>query len=75
MTQQTPPRQRLADLLLDQPVVQFIAERREAGDSYRSIALALRDATGGEVDVTDVTVRTWSLRTLADTAGAAAATA
>lgn len=57
----THPRQRLATLLLGRPVTEFIAERRANGDSYRTVAAALRDATSGEIDVSDVTVRTWDL--------------
>lgn len=55
----TPPRQRLADLILGRPVLDFIAEQRTSGLSYRRIALDLRDATSGEIDVTDVTIRNW----------------
>lgn len=57
----TPPRQRLADLLLGRPVLDFIAERRADDASYRRIAADLRDATSGEIDVSDVTVRAWHL--------------
>jgi hypothetical protein len=53
------PRKRFADRLLGLPVETFIAERRANGDSYRRIALDLLDATSGEIDVTDVTVRSW----------------
>lgn len=63
------PRQRLADLLLQRPVAEFIAERRAGGDSYSNIATALKDATDGEIDVTDEAVRQWHLA--AQTAGAA----
>ena len=57
----TAPRQRLATLLLGRPVLDFIAEHRANGASYRTVALALRDATDGEIDVSDVTVRSWVL--------------
>lgn len=57
----TPPRQRLADLLLGRPVLEFINERRADDVSYRRIATDLRDATDGEIDVSDVTVRAWHL--------------
>lgn len=55
------PRQKLADLAIGRPVLDFIAERQANGDSYRRIAAALRDATAGEVDVSDVTIRAWVL--------------
>lgn len=57
----TPPRQRLATLLLGRPVLDFIAEHRANGASYRAVAAHLRDATSGEIDVSDVTVRAWVL--------------
>jgi hypothetical protein len=59
------PRQRLASLLLKRPVTEFIAERRseEPPAPYRRIAAELRDATSGELDVSDVTVRAWWLAT------------
>jgi hypothetical protein len=57
----TPPRQRLADILLGRPVLDFISERRADDVSYRRIAADLRDATSGEIDVSDVTVRAWHL--------------
>lgn len=60
----TPPRQRLADLLLGRPVLEFIAEKYADGLSYRRIAADLRDATDGEIDVSDVTIRTWRLASL-----------
>ena len=59
----TAPRQRLASLLLGRPVLDFIAERRANDDPYRRIAAELRDATSGEIDVSDVTVRAWWLAT------------
>jgi len=58
-----PPRQRLASLLLKRPVLDFIAERRADDAPYRRIAADLRDATSGEIDVSDVTVRAWWLAT------------
>lgn len=67
----TPPRQRLADLLLGRPVLDFIAERRANDDPYRRIAADLRDATDGEIDVSDVTVRAWYLASLASSADVA----
>lgn len=51
--------QRLASLLLKQDVLAFIAERREAGVAWRHIARDIYEATGGQVDVTYETLRTW----------------
>jgi hypothetical protein len=62
---QPSPRQRLADLLLKRPVAEFIAERRANRESYTTIAAAIRDATDGEIDVSDEAVRQWHLRGLA----------
>lgn len=59
----TAPRQRLASLLLSRPVLDFIAERRADDIPYRRIAADLRDATSGEVDTSDVTIRAWWLAT------------
>lgn len=55
------PRQRIADLLLGRPVEDFIAERRANADSWTSIAIALRDATDGEIDVTGEAIRQWAV--------------
>lgn len=54
-----PSRKRSAERVLGVSLETFIAERRANGESYRRIALALRDATAGAIDVTDVTVRAW----------------
>jgi hypothetical protein len=59
---QRPAQQRYADLLLGRSVDDFIAERRANDMPYRKIAAELRDATDGEIDVSDVTVRAWWLR-------------
>lgn len=55
------PTRRLADRLLADVggVDQLIADKRADGASWRAIALAIRDLTAGEVDVTDETVRRW----------------
>jgi hypothetical protein len=65
------PRQRLADLLLRRPVAGFIAERRADGASFAAIAEALRDATDGEIDVSDEAIRQWHLSALAHGEGVA----
>jgi hypothetical protein len=63
MASGTAPRQRLATLLLSRPVMEFIAERRADDVPYRRIARDLRDATAGEIDVSDMTIRAWWLGT------------
>lgn len=67
---QRPPRKRYADLLLGRSVDDFITEHRVNGASHRKIAALLRDATDGEIDVSDVTIGAW-LRQAEATAGAA----
>ena len=53
------PTQRLAESLLGLPVLDWIATRRAAGLSWRRIAQILHSDTGGQVDVTPETLRTW----------------
>jgi hypothetical protein len=52
--------QRLATILLERDVRDFITERRTAGRAWRFIARDLYDATEGQVDVTYETLRQWS---------------
>lgn len=52
---------------LGRPVHEWIAEQRAANLSFRRIASALRDATDGATDVSDVTVRSWWAAHLAET--------
>lgn len=52
-------RMRLADLILGRPVVEFIGERRAAGQSWPAIRDALREATGGEIAITWQAVQQW----------------
>lgn len=54
------PTQRLASILLDRDVRDFIAEKRSEGRAWRYVARDLYEATGGQVDVTYETVRTWA---------------
>lgn len=54
------PLQMLADNLLKKPVEDYIAAHRAAGDSWRRIALDLRDRTKGAIDVTPVTIQAWA---------------
>ena len=56
------PTQRLAGLLLGEPVNQWISLRRSNGASWRAIAKELDAATGGQVDVTYETLRGWMER-------------
>lgn len=52
--------QELSDLLLGRPVEDFIVERRAAGRAWRYVARDLLEATGGRVDVTHETLRSWA---------------
>ena len=49
----------LADTLLEGHLRDFVAERREAGQSWRTIARALWEATDRKVDVTHQTLANW----------------
>lgn len=49
--------QRLADHMLDGKLADYVLSRRAKGDSWRRIALDLRDDIG--IDVTHETVRSW----------------
>lgn len=51
--------QRLADHMLGGDLQNYVLTRRAKGDSWRRIALALRDDIG--IDVTHETVRGWYL--------------
>ena len=48
---------RLADVLLDGKLDEYVAERRAAGKSWRRITLDLRDDTA--IDITHGTLRSW----------------
>lgn len=56
----TTPTQRLASLLLQQPVTDWIADKRDAGLSWRLIARELCTTTQGQIDVTAETLRGWT---------------
>lgn len=60
MTPSETPSQRLATMLLGRPVQLWIADRRAAGASWRTIANDLNTATNGQVTVTHEAVRQWS---------------
>ncbi len=49
--------QRLADHMLGGRLTEYVTERRQRGDSWRRISLALRDDTG--IDVTHQTLSNW----------------
>jgi hypothetical protein len=52
--------QRLADALLPDGLDRFIADRRlGTAKSWRAISLDLRDATDGQINVTETTLRAW----------------
>ncbi len=65
--------QRYATALLGRPVTDYIAEQKARGQSYLSIALALREATAGQVAVSDESIRQWHLRAEAAPPSAGAA--
>lgn len=51
---------KLASILLDRPVEDWIQEQREQGKSWHKIALALHNATGGQIELTGEAIRLWS---------------
>lgn len=51
--------QHLADLLLGEPVEEWMAARTAQGISWRFIVRQLAEATDGRVDVTTVTALAW----------------
>jgi hypothetical protein len=53
------PTHRLADHLLPTPLADFVQARRTAGRSWRLIARDLHEDTGGQIDVTAETLRSW----------------
>ncbi len=54
------PTQRLATVILKQPVADWIIGQRELGRSWREIADRLDHATKGEVKVSHESIRQWS---------------
>lgn len=53
------PTQELATVLLDRDVMEFIHERRKAGETWFAIRDELDEKTNGRVDVTLVTLHSW----------------
>ena len=54
------PTQRLASLILGQPILVWMAERRREGMSWRLISRDLYDRTNGQIDITHETLRIWA---------------
>jgi hypothetical protein len=52
--------QRLADIRLGMPVEAWVRDQREIGETWRTIATMLRDATDGDVIVTERTLMNWT---------------
>jgi hypothetical protein len=65
MNESSTPSQRLAAVLLGQPVHEWIAGRRSAGRSWREIVEDLSEATGGQVVVVHETLRSWAIEVAA----------
>ena len=53
------PLQGLADVLLGEDVVAYVAARRVAGVKWADVVAELAEKTGGHVHVTDRQLRTW----------------
>jgi len=53
------PNQKLAELVLNQPLSKWVATRRSEGLSWRSVAEQLATDTGGKVDVSHEALRQW----------------
>lgn len=49
----------LADVLLGESTVQRISTRRAGGQTFRQIVRDICAETGGRVDITEQTARTW----------------
>lgn len=61
---------RLADTLLEGGLDDFVESRRRDGKSWRLICRDLREATNGEIDITEVTLRGWHAASVGRTAAA-----
>lgn len=53
------PTQRLAEVLLGQPLADYVADKRDDGKSWQQIASRLNHDTSGVVDVSRETLRQW----------------
>lgn len=74
VTQDTSAKQRLAEVLLDRSMTEYIAEKRNSTPKWpwRLIAQQLAADTGGQVEVTHETLRQWYGDELASAVEAAA---
>lgn len=63
-------KQRLADLILERPLAEFVAERRANDVSWRRISRDLSDQTAGAVEISGESLRSWFCDDL-ESAGAA----
>lgn len=54
------PTQRLAGLLLGEPVTPWINRRRAEGASFRAISRELFERTNGQIDLAHETLRLWT---------------
>lgn len=68
MAPKTPPRQRLASVLLGRDVLTVISEMRTNQQSWPAIRDFLRDATDGEIDVSWQAVQAWASQAGSDAA-------
>lgn len=57
--EQLTPTQKLAGMLLGQPVNAWIQAKRDAGRSWRLVSRDLYEQTNGQIDVTHETLRVW----------------
>lgn len=58
--QADPPQKQLAEIALGEPIEEWIAVRRRAKKSWRTIALELHIATAGRASLTSEAVRRWN---------------
>ena len=54
------PTQRLASVLLGQPVQQWLRQQRTTGRSWRLITRDLYETTNGQIDITHEAARKWA---------------
>lgn len=54
------PAQLLATLLIGEPVVAWINHRRDQGATWKIITRDIYQRTGGQLDLTEKTVRDWA---------------
>ena len=59
-TTEATDKQRLATILLGEPVADWLQAKRAMGMSWRSIANHLEDETDGQVSVSHESVRQWA---------------